>query len=125
MAETPNSKGKNVIKNLAFFGGIGAVLAVAFVLAAQGGARPMPSRHPEHGTPHQLRFNLKGDLIGVETDPPVDPATATQPGFVLEKKVVEKRVNEGCQSCHATLPEHHPPKTECIKCHRMEKPKAP
>lgn len=125
MSEAVDSNKKKLTKNLVFFGAVGGVLIVAFVLSAQGGARPMPSGHPEHGVPHQLRFNLKGELIGVETDPPVDPAVATQAGFVLEKKVVEKRVNEGCRTCHVTLSEHHPPKTECIKCHRMEKATKP
>jgi hypothetical protein len=104
------------------------VLAVFVVLGRQSAPVPMPAT-----APHKLRFNLKGDLIGVEGEPDLD--AALQPGFVLDKKAVEKRVNTTCQTCHGAagedltnhachaagrcLPPHHPPKTECIKCHRM------
>jgi hypothetical protein len=107
---------------------VGGVLAVFVVLGRQSSPPNMPA-----SSPHKLRFNLKGDLVGVEGEPGLQDAL--QPGFVLEKKTVEKRVNTTCFACHGApgldltthacatvgrcLPPHHPPKAECIKCHRM------
>ncbi len=110
---------------------IGGVLTAFAYLGAQD--KPPPMGQEPH---HQLRLNLKGELIGVESDPPVDPAQATAAkGFVTDKRTMERRVNQGCQACHGVagedltghrcaqrggrcLGEHHPPKPECIKCHR-------
>jgi hypothetical protein len=108
-----------------FLGLVGTVLVTAIVLGRQGGAIPMPSNHPEHGKQHQLRVNLKGELIGLEVDPPVDPTIASQPGFAADKKAAEKAVNTRCAGCHTKLSEHHPPKPECIKCHRQASPSVP
>jgi hypothetical protein len=90
---------------------------------------------------HKLRFNNDNELIGLGTGeiPTVD--AAGQP-LSLEKKAIEGRVNQTCAACHGTpqmlidgtggshscnttpgkcLPEHHPPKETCIKCHRTAK----
>jgi cytochrome c553 len=107
---------------------VGGVLATFVVLGQQSAPPRMPAT-----SPHKLRLNLKGELIGVEGEAGLDQAL--QPGFVLEKKAVEARVNKTCLACHGApgedlsnhpcgqigrcLPPHHPPKTECIKCHRM------
>jgi cytochrome c553 len=107
---------------------VGGVLAVFVILGRQSTPPTMPA-----SAPHKLRFNLKGELIGVEGEAGLE--AALQPGFVLEKKAVEKRVNTTCLACHGgpgddlsahacqtvgrCLPPHHPPKSECIKCHRM------
>lgn len=90
---------------------------------------------------HTLRFNNDMELIGLGTGelPTVD--AAGQP-LSMEKKAIESRVNQTCASCHGEpamlndgrlashpchqisgkcLPEHHPPKETCIKCHRTSK----
>lgn len=113
---------------------VGGVVATFAILGTQGRPPSMPT-----GPQHTLRFNLKGELIGVEADPPVDPVAASgQAGFVYDRKATEARVNTSCQACHGApgvdlsghpcaqadptgkcVPVHHPPKLECIKCHRM------
>ena len=110
---------------------IAGVVAVFAILGAQGRPPSMPA-----GPQHTLRFNLKGELIGVESEPPVDPVAASgQAGFVYDRKATEARVNATCLACHGQpgtdlsthacvqlgrcVPPNHPPKTECIKCHRM------
>ena len=129
-AATTAPKKNALARTGAFVVVVGAVLAVFVVLGQQSAPPTMPA-----SSPHKLRFNLKGDLIGVEGEEGLDEAL--KPGFVLEKKAVEKRVNTTCQSCHGApamdltghpcvalkkcVPENHPPKTECIKCHRMPK----
>jgi hypothetical protein len=68
--------------------------------------------------------------------PPGLPGDPTHKYTVNEKakKASEKRIDTQCQSCHGVagntpadhachktqqcLPEHHPPKSTCIKCHR-------
>lgn len=133
MTDSPAPKNA-AVRTAAFVVVVGAVLAVFIVLGQQDAPPSMPS-----SAPHKLRFNLKGDLIGVEGEPNLEEAL--KPGFVLEKKAVEKRVNITCQACHGApsidltghacvalkkcVPENHPPKTECIKCHRMGKDEAP
>lgn len=114
-----------------FLAVVAGVVAVFAILGAQGRPPYMAA-----GPQHTLRFNLKGELIGVESDPPVDPVAASgQGGFVYDRKATEARVNTGCQACHGRpaadlsahpcvqvgrcIPPHHPPKLECIKCHRM------
>lgn len=102
---------KKVWATVAFVMVVGGVLVTFAFLGSQGGPPPMTG-----GAHHTLRFDLNKDLIGVETDPVVDLLNLPK---VTDKREIEKRVNEGCRQCHAQLPEHHPPKTECIKCHRM------
>lgn len=131
MAEAGMSKAQRTKRTAVFVIVVGGVLAAFGYLGSQD--RPPPMGPEPH---HKLRLNLKGELIGVESDPPVDPAHATAAkGFVTDKRTVEKRVNESCQACHGVagenlsqhrcaqpggrcLGEHHPPKPECIKCHR-------
>lgn len=131
MSEPGLSQAQRAKRSAVFAIVVGGVLAAFLFLGSQ--AKPPPMGQ---GPQHKLRLNLKGELVGVETDPPVDPALATAAqGFVADKKTVEKRVNTGCQACHGVagqdptghacaqpggrcLGEHHPPKPECIKCHR-------
>jgi hypothetical protein len=108
---------KKLWATIAFVMVVGGVLLTFTFLGSQGGPPPMAG-----GAQHRLRFDLNKDLIGVETDPPVDLLNLPK---ITDKKAVEKRVNEGCRQCHVQLPEHHPPKTECIKCHRMAPADAP
>jgi cytochrome c553 len=107
---------------------VGSVLTVFIVLGRQSRPPTMPS-----SAPHKLVVNTKGELVGVVGEAGLDQSL--QPGFVLDKKAVEARVNTTCLGCHGApgedlsshpcrtvgrcLPAHHPPKTECIKCHRM------
>ncbi len=108
---------KKAWATVAFVMVVGGVLITFAFLGSQGGPRPMtPGPH------HKLRFDLNNDLVGVETDPPLDVLNLPK---VTDKRAIEKRVNEGCRQCHAQLPEHHPPKNECIKCHRMAPANAP
>ena len=129
-APAPDNKSA-VARTLAFVVVVGVVLGTFIVLGQQDAPPTMPAT-----APHKLRFNLKGDLIGVLGEPGLEEAE--KPGVVVEKKVVEKRVNITCQVCHGApaidlsnhpcrtvgkcIPEKHPPKTECIKCHRMPPP---
>lgn len=131
MADAGMSKAQRATRTALFVIVVGGVLAAFTFLGTQTKPPPMG---PEPY--HRLRLNLKGELIGVESDPPVDPALATAAkGFVTDKRTVEKQVNTGCQACHGLtgqdlsqhacaqpggrcLGEHHPPKPECIKCHR-------
>ena len=134
MADTspsPLPSQKRALRTALFFVVVGGVLATFIVLGQQSAPPRMPGT-----APHKLRLNLKGELIGVEGEPGLDDAL--QPGFVLEKKAVEARVNTTCLACHGgpgedlskhacvqlgkCLPPHHPPKSECIKCHRMPPP---
>lgn len=120
--------------NVAFGVVVLGVVGTFVVLGLQARPPAMPG-----GPQHQLRFNLKGQLIGLETDPPVDPLRATtDAGFSYDLKAVERRINSTCQACHGApgedlsqhgcaqlggcIPPHHPPKTECIKCHRGQAP---
>jgi hypothetical protein len=128
---TARSAKRAVWSTLAFVLVIGGVVATFALLGTADRPPPMAG-----GPQHELRFSLKGELLGVETDPPVDPAApAASAGFSTDLKAVEKRINTGCQACHGApgqdlsthacqrggrcLPPTHPPKTECIKCHRM------
>jgi hypothetical protein len=133
---------RKLIATAGFVVVVGGVLALFIALSMLGTHPPdMPSSTPQH----VLRFNLKNDLIGLESDPPIDlTAASAQPGFQYDKKAVEEHINTQCAACHATCNEplegtpttplesrgagdlthrcrgeHHPPKTECIKCHRM------
>lgn len=117
-------KGKRKVMGTVGFGvAMAVVLGAALFFGAQDNVPRMPSDHPEVGPAHTLRINVKGELLGTEADPPVDLTLTSPPGTEREfRKLKEKRVNEGCRACHATLPPHHPPKQECIKCHRMKAP---
>jgi hypothetical protein len=113
---------KKLIRTVIFLAVLGGILGFFAFLSSTSKPPDLPIATPQH----KLRFNLKNELIGVESDPPVDPAQATAAhGFVVEKKAVEKRIHEGCTKCHSAggeagpLKPTHPVKTECIKCHRM------
>jgi hypothetical protein len=130
----PVAPQKRAVRTALFALIVGGVLTTFIVLGRQSAPPHMPA-----SAPHKLRLNLKGELIGVEGEAGLD--AALQPGFVLEKKAVEARVNKTCLACHGgpgedlsthpctqvgrCLPPHHPPKSECIKCHRMPPPPAP
>lgn len=116
---------RRTLKTAIFVGVVGVVLATFVVLGQQGRPPNMPA------TPqHKLQINHNGDLTGFVGEPELDAAAAK----ALDKRAVEKRVNTTCQTCHGSpgddprvhacgqsrcLPANHPPKTECIKCHRM------
>jgi len=119
----------NAAKRTAIFAVVvGVVLGTFIVLGQQGRPPDMPASEP-----HRLQINTKGELVGIVGDDGL--AEAMLPGVQLDKKATEKRVNTGCTACHGSpgidprthacgtagkcLPEHHPPKAECIKCHRM------
>lgn len=123
---------------LLFLMGMAMVLATFVILSLQD----PPPNMPRNAT-HKLRFTHDGTLLGLPgesglksdsgSDSPLDP------GMQLDKKATEKRVNAICASCHGLpsvdlsthpcsagtgpcLPPQHPPKSECIKCHRMPPP---
>ncbi len=127
--ELQSTPPKNVGRRTAIFVVVvGAVLGTFVFLGGQGRPPTMP-RSPQH----TLQFNLKGELIGISGEPGLD--AASQPGVEVDKKATEARINASCLTCHGTpgvnpdehpckttgrcLPPHHPPKSECIKCHRM------
>ena len=122
------------VRTTLFLAVVGVVVGTFVLLGRQEPPPTMPAT-----TPHKLTFTLNGDLIGVTGEPEFDAAAAVGGlAVALEKKAVEKRVNTTCQACHGAagldlsthpcaiigkcIPERHPPKTECIKCHRMPKP---
>jgi hypothetical protein len=115
------------IRSVGFIVVVGAVLATFVYLGKQGRPPSMPAT-----APHKLQFNLRGELIGVFGEPGI--AEAKTSPVELDKRATEGRVNAGCVACHGgpgqdprthacgagrCLPPHHPPKSECIKCHRM------
>jgi hypothetical protein len=122
------------LRTALFFAIVGGVLATFIVLGRQGKPPTMP-----HTDPHRLQLNLKGELVGVVGEAGL--AEAMLPGVELDKRSVEKRVNTSCQTCHGSpgddpashacgvagrcLPKNHPPKPECIKCHRVPAPAVP
>jgi len=125
---------KNVgLRTALFVAIVGGVLVTFIVLGQQGRPPDMPA-----STPHKLQLNLKGELVGVVGEAGLEDAM--KPGVELDKRATEKRVNTGCTACHGSpgedprthacgttgrcLPPHHPPKPECIKCHRMPAPTA-
>ena len=105
---------KQLLKTIAFVGVMGGVLGTFAYLGGREGPPPMAP-----GPMHKLRFDLNQQLIGVETDPVVDLLKLPGNDQPYDKRAAEKRINQGCVACHSSLPPHHPPKTECIKCHRM------
>jgi hypothetical protein len=133
-APDPLPPPKRALRSIVFLVVVGGVLTTFIVLGRQSAPPHMPAT-----SPHRLRLNLKGELVGVEGEAGLD--VALQPGFVIEKKAVEARVNKTCLACHGgpgedlsshacvqvgrCLPPHHPPKNECIKCHRMPPPATP
>lgn len=125
MDKTDGIDRRKVWTTVAFVVVVGGVVGTFAFLGTQDRPPPMPAAGPHH----QLRFNLKNELIGVETDPPVDVTAPSAPGFVYDEKAVTQRINAGCRACHGGpgqgLPEHHPPKSECIKCHRQPPRTAP
>lgn len=127
------SKGASTgTKNLIFFSVICAVVGFFFYLSSFDGPPDLPSN-----AIHGLRFNLDGDLVGLGERPEPD-VDASGKRIKKDKKSIEKRVNLQCAACHGTmkedltnhpcqtvskkcLPENHPPKETCIKCHRSAK----
>lgn len=114
------------------FGAFVAVVLGTFIyLGDQGHPPDMPA-----SAQHRLRFNLKNELVGVESDPPMDLAAARAEGSKYDERGAARKISLGCTACHGALAsdqpavacpntgapclgEHHPPKSECIKCHRM------
>ena len=110
---------------------VGGVLVTFLVLGQQGRPPDMPTT-----APHRLQIDHNGSLTGFVGEQLLDVAAAK----AIDRKAVEKRVNTTCQSCHGgpgddprihacgqtrCLPANHPPKSECIKCHRMPSSSAP
>lgn len=124
----PSPKKNAGSRTVGFVVVVGVVLATFVYLGQQGRPPSMPSTEP-----HKLQFNLRGELIGVSGEPGMQ-AAKTSP-IEIDKRATEARVNAGCVVCHGNagqdprthacgtsgrcLPPHHPPKSECIKCHRM------
>lgn len=137
---------KKGLATVGFVAVVGGVIALFAYLSSLGGAPPM-SPLPQH----KLRFDTAGNLVGLMSDPeaaqgPQPPV----PGMKPDLKATERAINQTCQQCHGAfpgftgkdatqppfdpkthacasgvapcLPEHHPPKTECIKCHRVPTP---
>lgn len=136
--------GKTGLKTVLFFLVVGGVIAGFAYLSSLGGAPPMKPL-PQH----RFRFNTKGELVGLMSDKEaaLGPQLPVA-GVKFELKETEKRINQTCLACHGAfpgwtgpgadqtpfdprshacaqgpmpcLPEHHPPKLECIKCHRVK-----
>lgn len=130
--EQPQAGGDNskVLKSLAFFGLLAAVVGVFFYLS---NLEPPPDL-PNDST-HKFRFNTEGELVGLALEAGAgEPEIAPASGLELDKKAMEARVNQTCISCHSEpgvdltghicqqtgkcVPAGHPPKNTCIKCHR-------
>lgn len=119
------------LKSLVFFGILAAVVGIfAYLSSLQA-----PPDLPADGI-HKFRFNTEGELVGLAIEADADaPLVEHSAGLEYDKKGIEKRVNARCASCHGApslgdltghachqgpgcIPEKHPPKDSCIKCHR-------
>lgn len=131
-----------IVSTVVFVVVVGGVLTTFAVLGGQARPPSMPAA-PQH----KLRFNLKGELTGVESDPAIDKLAPRPDGFKYNERAEALRISVGCTACHGGLVErtdpdgrkstdmapcpnqpsvkcvgdHHPPKNECIKCHTMAK----
>ena len=127
---SPAKGGPSLVKTAAFAAILVVVVGLFYFLSTLDAPPNLP-----RDDVHKLRFNNDSELIGLGPGelPTVDAAGNT---LSLEKKAIEKRVNLQCASCHGApgldmtthacnqlsgrcIPEHHPPKETCIKCHRM------
>ena len=108
----------NRVKSALALCGIVMVVGTLFLLST---LEP-PIDRPKDPT-HQLNFNIKGELSGLNDKKPAKP---------LLKKEMAQWVNIECMKCHGAAPatempskdvhiglsKLHPPKNTCIKCHR-------
>ncbi len=129
------------VKTLLFVAVMAVVLGLFFYLSSLDRPPHMPA-----GITHTLRINTQSKLIGLgpeKVDPRTGRPTNVDESVQYDEKMVENRVNATCTQCHGVpaqdnadhpcqqrtgkcVPEHHPPKLTCIKCHRQKNPgKAP
>jgi hypothetical protein len=131
---------KRMLGTLGFVVVLTLVLGVFVWLSNQEGPPRMPASDV-----HVLKFTNTGELVGLAGEPNLDDMLS---GQVKVDKELQKqnviRVNNQCMACHSaasvpTPPDHlcrtqvrsngavgicmpevkHPPKDDCIKCHRM------
>lgn len=127
---TPGQGGNKALRSALFFGVLIAVVGLFAYLSSL----EHPPDLPADGI-HKFRFNTAGELVGLATEAPVGaPEVDHAAGLAYDKKGIEKRVNGLCMQCHGApgrdltshaclhgpgcVPEKHPPKDSCIKCHR-------
>ena len=113
--------------------GLGAILGLFTYLSSLDAPPDLPLNDV-----HKLRFNTSGDLIGLGAGPLAKTDADGKP-LARDKKSIEKRINTTCKGCHGSfdtpdlsqhacqqtglcIPQKHPPKSTCIKCHRMPTP---
>ena len=125
----PKSKSKGM-QSLFFALVMAAVIGVFSYLSSLAAPPNLPA-----DSIHRFRFDTHGRLVGISAEAPGEPVIVEHVDFQLDKKAIEARINETCASYHrkpnmplashacATteapcVPEQHPPKTTCIKCHR-------
>jgi len=134
--ENAGAKANSGTKTIAFVAVLAGVLGTFSYLSTLEAPPDLPKNDV-----HTLRFNNDMELIGLGAGelPTVGPDGQA---LSMEKKAIEARVNTACASCHGEpamlndgrlathpchqisqkcLPEHHPPKETCIKCHRTAK----
>jgi hypothetical protein len=128
----PSQKGA---KNAMFLAVIGGILGLFFFLSSFDGPPHLPT-----DANHRLKFNLDGDLLGLEIMNEENGTDENGEPLKKDKKSIERRTNLQCATCHGTsgidtdltnhpchqlskrcLPDTHPPKSTCIKCHRSGK----
>lgn len=137
-APAAEKSGNAVLRTVITFGSIVAVVGVLSYLSTLDAPPNLPANEV-----HKFRFNTNGELVGLASEAaPDEPAVAHASGLKYDKKGIEKRVSAQCITCHGApvdpetkqpmdLSSHacvglgkcvpvgnHPPKNECIKCHR-------
>jgi hypothetical protein len=118
------------VKSAIFFGILVGVVGVFWYLSNLEHPPDLPADEV-----HKFRFNTNGELVGLSAEAKEDAPTVEQAGGLeYDKKGIEQRVNNLCINCHGAptldlsahaclgtgkcIPEGHPPKSTCIKCHR-------
>ncbi len=118
------------LKSFLFFGGLVVVVGVFYALSTLDAPPDMPPLQQ-----HTLTFNNNNELIGL-ADFSLPRTDADGNEIPQTVKGIAQSINIVCTSCHGgvnqdlsahacqqltapCLTDKHPPKSTCIKCHRM------
>lgn len=129
----PSAPGARMRKTLLFVSMIVGVVGAVTALS-----RLDPPPHLPRDSVHLFRFDTHGRLMGIGAEAPGAPALVEHAELRLDLKAIETRINGVCAQCHGQpgedlsahacaqgagpcIPNAHPPKNTCIKCHRHAK----
>lgn len=120
---------KKHLKSVIFLVIVAGVVATFTILSRLDHPPDLPS-----DPIHKFRFDTSGNLVGLAVEDPGGPLIVEHSELKLDLKAIEARVNNVCAGCHGApgldltshpcvqggkcIPEQHPPKNTCIKCHR-------